>query len=336
MASVARPGPERPRPSAADRPTPRLARPSAPAVAPVARAGAAPRLLRPGHAAPLPARVPAPLTERPIRRPTPGVRPSPPLAAVALPRLLARAGAVRTPAGRALRLIGAEFEADALQQAKTAPAWLDAVAPGQRCVAIHLGLARHCEPALLRLLDAWIARQAEQGSYTLLLLAARLWRNQRRLAALAARHADAPHVHLGLLGRGPLAGPVWQAAMALQREHPGLFVWLPLECAHAAPTHAAAASIGWLWDAATPQRPALTAGLALAYPLLLRGWRPDAQSTLALHRLMALCREAAIGWLAAASAPEPALRLAAHLSAADAPHGNVRAAHAIQSFTIRE
>lgn len=282
-----------------------------------------------------------------MRHPGPAGRRSLPVAPVALPHLLARSGALQTPAGRALRLIGAELEAEALQRDGLPPAWLEAVAPGQRCVAIHLSLARHCSPAMLRLLDAWIARQADYGSYTLLLVAARLWRHGERLATLAARHATAPHVHLGLLGRRPLAMQIWQTAMALQRAHPGLFLWLPLECAHAAPTHAAA-SIGWLWDAGTPQRPKLSPGLALAYPLLLRGWRPDALATLAIHRLMALCREAEVGWLAAApeqsagnalwptSAPDLKLRLAAHLSGIDAPHSNVRAAHAIQSFTIRE
>lgn len=216
-------------------------------------------------------------------------------------------------------------------------------------MAWNLTLARHCAPESLRSLDRWIGEQAEHGIYTLVLLAARLWINASRLSMLAARYAQLPHVHLALLGRKPLARRLWQAAMALQHMHPSLFLWLPLECAHAAPTHAAAASVGWLWDATTPQRPALMAVHALAYPIVLRGWCPDVQRALLINRTMALCREASIGWLArpdasvnggsselTAAAVDLKLRLAVHLSHVDASGNHMRATDALRTISLQE
>lgn len=264
-----------------------------------------------------------------------------------LPRLTAHDGALRLPSGIPLRLLGCvsasapepATPSSGLLQREADPGWLAGIPAGQRCIGIPLTLARHCSGDALRALDERIRQHARRGSYTLLIVAARLWLAGPRLLQLAQRYAARPEVQLALSGRAPLAPRVWATACALRRAHPESVVWLPLECAQAAATHPAQPGIGWLWDAAAPQNPGAAMRTAARYPVLLYRWRPLAHSALSQNRLMALCRAAGIGWLAQAPEHEAAatrlasqggdaelrLRLAVHASCDPAPAPRRRA-----------
>lgn len=186
---------------------------------------------------------------------------------------------------------------------RDAEALLADVPPGRRCVAVSLGLAKQMNPAGLAALDARIEAHAAAGIYTLLRLDARLWMHGHHLR-LARRYAREPAVLFALLGRRPLAARLWAASQALRLAHPRALVWLPLESAQTALAVGAHEGLGWLWDAARPQgpRPQLLAG-ALRQPVLLDGWQPSAHSPMTHDRLMSLCRQGGIGWLARCSAP---------------------------------
>lgn len=245
-------------------------------------------------------------------------------------------GVLRDASGSALRLLGLRLAAstapDELAQADTL---LDGIAPGQRCLALELSLVAEASPRALAALDERISQWAERGIYTLLRMHARLWSNGHHVR-LARRYAGQPAVLYALTGRLPLASRLWAAAQALREAHPRALVWLPLEAMHAAPRGASAAGVGLLWDAAQPQSPprdALAGGLR--QPLLLDGWAPSAHHPMAHDRLMALCRQGNVGWLARCAPgwfepargralPVPvravhALQHAVHLSGAAAP-----------------
>lgn len=213
------------------------------------------------------------------------------------------------------------------------PGWLDDIPSGQRCIAVPLTLARHGSGDALRVLDERIRQNTRRGSYTLLILAARLWLDGRCALQLARRYASQGEVQLALAGRKPLAARAWAAAGALHHAQPELMVWLPLECAQAAAGQPTQPGTGWLWDAAAPQKPGAAMHTASRYPVMLYRWQPLAQSAMAQNRLMALCRAAGMGWLAqpsghdAAAARRPPaggdtslrLRLAVHASLEAAP-----------------
>jgi hypothetical protein len=203
-----------------------------------------------------------------------------------------------------VRLLGVHSHSGAVgSDLRDAEALLADVAPGRRCVAVSLGLARQVNPAALAELDARIAAHAAVGIYTLLRLEARLWMHGHHLR-LARRYAREPAVLFALLGRSPLAAQLWAARQALGLAHPRALVWLPLESAQTALAAGAHEGLGWLWDAARPQdpRPRLLAG-ALRQPVLLDGWQPSAHSPMSHDRLMSLCRQGGIGWLARCSGP---------------------------------
>lgn len=212
--------------------------------------------------------------------------------------------------GQPVRLLGLRSQGGAaagdLGDAETL---LADVAPGQRCVAVSLTHVAQLKPAALDALDARIAQQAAAGIYTLLRIEARLWLHGHHLR-IARRYAQEPAVLFGLLGRKPLATRLWAASQALHGLHPRALVWLPLEsapvalAAGAGTGMGAGAPMGWLWDAARPQGPR-TPALAgtLRQPVLLDGWQPSAHSPMAHDRLMSLCRQGGIGWLASCPGP---------------------------------
>ena len=177
-------------------------------------------------------------------------------------------------------------------------ALLAGVAPGQRCVAVSLALAAQLTPAALAALDTRIALHAQAGIYTLLRVAARLWMHGHHLR-LGRRYARQPAALFALIGRSPLSARLWTAAQALRAAHPRALVWLPLESAQAALAAGAHEGVGLLWDAARPQHPRqpVLQG-TLRQPVLLDGWQPAAHNPLAHDRLMSLCRQGGVGWLA--------------------------------------
>lgn len=258
-----------------------------------------------------------------------------------LPRLATHGNALCLPTGAPVRLLGYVSASAPEPMAATDgapvhgahPGWLAEIPAGQRCIAVPLTLARHRSPDALRALDERIRQHARRGSYTLLILAARLWLGDQCALQLARRYAGRADVHLALSGREPLAERAWAAARALHHAHPELIVWLPLECAQAAAAQPIERGLGWLWDTAAPQNPRAAMQTAARYPVMLYRWQPLAQSAASQNRLMALCRAAGMGWLAhpgaqAASAnrwassgsdPDLRLRLAVHSSREAAP-----------------
>lgn len=257
-------------------------------------------------------------------------------AADALPWLRSAGGNLQAESGPPLRLLGLHLATPSEQAGLAeAEALLVGVAPGQRCVALRLSLAAQTAACALPQLDAWIARGAASGIYTLLRFDARLWLHGHHLP-LARRYAATPGVLYALAGRPPLAERLWQAAQALRAVHPRAFVWLPLESAQVALRDPGARNWGLLWDASHPQAPAPAALTgALHVPVLLDAWEPGTGHPLAHERLMALCRQAHMGWLAHSASgwtrtrpglTEPnraahALRHAVYLSTAGAAAG---------------
>ena len=207
-----------------------------------------------------------------------------------------------------MRLLGLRSPGDATDAALDlldAETLLTDVAAGQRCVAVTLGHAAQVKPAALLALDVRIAQFAAAGMYTLLRFEARLWLHGHHLR-LARRHAQSPAVLYALLGRKPLATKLWAASEAVHHVHPRALVWLPLESAQAALAASAGprSNMGWLWDAARPQGPHTTALVGgLRQPVLLDGWSPSPHNPMAHDRLMSLCREGGIGWLARGTGP---------------------------------
>lgn len=221
------------------------------------------------------------------------VRQAPPSA---LAWLAGGPGGLQRSDGAPLRLLGLRLDADAPDlPAALADRLLAGVAPGGRCIGLPLARVAQLAPAALAALDERIAAWAGIGMYTLLRLDARLWQRGHHLR-LAQRYREQPAVLYALAGRRPLAGPLWQAAQALHALHPRALVWLPLESAQAALRSPGTRGLGLLWDAARPQSPDL--GGLLQYPLLLDGWNADASHPLAHQRLLALCRQGHVGWLA--------------------------------------
>lgn len=222
--------------------------------------------------------------------------------------------------GTAVRLLGLRLDASATDAVLAQAAdLLAAVPPGARCIGLQLSRAGQVAPAALPRLDGQIARWAAAGAYTMLRLDARLWQRGDHLR-LARRYADQPAVQYALAGRPPLAERLWQAVLALRAVHPRALVWLPLESAQAALRGHADAGLGLLWDATSPRAPGLAG--ALRQPLLLDGWDADAPNPLAHERLMALCRQGQLGWLARSEAGWFSLRLGQLLPC--------RACHALQ------
>ena len=176
---------------------------------------------------------------------------------------------------------------------------LGGVPPGERCIAVPVALAAQMKPEALATLDARIASSARAGVYTLLRIEARLWMHGHHLR-LARRYAQEPAVHFALIGRSPLSARLWAAAGALHAVHRRAVVWLPLESAGAALAAGVEAGLGLLWDARRPQRPgAPVLRGTLKQPVMLDGWHPAAaQNPLAHDRLMSLCRQGGVGWLA--------------------------------------
>jgi len=236
------------------------------------------------------------------------------LSAFDLAWLNTRGGLLQDARGEAVRLLGLRSPGGAANvehDLRDAAALLADVAPGRRCIAVSLGHAAQMKPAALAALDARIAQHAAAGIYTLLRLEARLWLHGHHLR-VARRYAQEPAVLFALLGRKPLAARLWAASLDLHRAHPRALVWLPIESAQAAlaadaGTRASAgtsANLGWLWDAARPQGPRAPAlAGALRQPVLLDGWSPSAHSPMADDRLMSLCRQGGIGWLAQCAGP---------------------------------
>ena len=214
--------------------------------------------------------------------------------------LSAAAGSLRGADGEAVRLLGLRSQGGTADvDLRDAELLLASVAPGQRCVAVSLALVAQMKPTALAALDARIALHASAGIYTLLRLEARLWMLGHHLR-LARRYAQQPAALFALIGRHPLAGRLWAAAQTLRAVHPRAVVWLPLESAHVALAAGADEGVGLLWDAARPQGPrqAVLQG-TLRQPVLLDGWQPGAHNPLAHDRLISLCREGGVGWLAA-------------------------------------
>jgi len=220
--------------------------------------------------------------------------------------LSATNGVLQDDHAAAVCLLGLRSQGAADVDVRDAETLLADVPPGRRCVAVSLGLSAQTNPGALAALDARIAAHAAAGIYTLLRFEARLWMHGHHLR-LARRYAQEPAVLFGLLGRRPLAARLWAASQALRLAHARALVWLPLESAQTALAAGAAGAhegLGWLWDAARPQgpRPQLLAG-ALRQPVLLDGWQPAAHSPMAHDRLMSLCRQGGIGWLAHCTGP---------------------------------
>lgn len=242
--------------------------------------------------------------------------------------------------GSALRLLGLRLspeatgatgaDADDAADVARVDQLLADVPPGRRCVALCLSRAAQLKPAALQRLDARIDEWAAQGIYTLLRFDARLWLHGHHLR-LAQRHLQRSAVLFGLMGRPPLGARLWAATRALQSLHPRALVWLPLDAVAASAPARSLPGVGLLWDATRPQAPpaAALAGI-LRQPLLLDGWQPLMQAPMAHERLMALCRQGNVGWLAHSAAgwfgrsrgmPVPtravhALQRAVHASAA--------------------
>lgn len=235
-----------------------------------------------------------------------------------LPWLSVRAGVLYDSAGRVVRLIGLRVDglpaergdARSSVAAEAAPTTLlSAVPEGRRCVALPMQALADMKPAALAGLDAAVEAHATAGAYTLLRIEPRLWLQDHHLQ-LARRYAGQPAVLFALLGREDLADALAKAALALRSVHAGACLWLPLAAARSTFAALPDPRIGLLWNAADPQGPrppALTG--CLRAPVLLDGWQPNALHPLADERLMRLCREAGIGWLA--SLPDqPRSRLA--------------------------
>lgn len=176
---------------------------------------------------------------------------------------------------------------------------LAGIPAGQRCIAVPIARVAQTRSAGLRALDARIAANAQAGIYTLLRIEARIWLHGHQLR-LARRYADNSAVLFALIGRQPLAERLWSAAQGLRSVHPRSVVWLPLESAGAALAASPGEGFGLLWDAARPQRPRTDVLQGtLRRPVVLDGWQPGAErNPLADERLMNLCREGGIGWLA--------------------------------------
>ena len=240
-------------------------------------------------------------------------------------------GALHTADGRSLRLLGVRLDM-AAQEADLAQvqALLEGVPPGSRCVSLQLSRAAPLAETALPALDARIAAWAAAGVYTLLRFDAQLWQRGHHLR-LARRYANEAAVLYALAGRAPLAERLWQAALALRAQHPRALVWLPLESAAPALRVRTAEGLGLLWDATRPQSPRTPAlSRSVQHPLLLDGWEVDTRNPLVHERLMALCRQGNVGWLAHSNAgwfglrqgqPVPgravhALQRAIHLSTA--------------------
>lgn len=271
-----------------------------------AQAVAVARGRRPSPKAPLP---PARQVAKPAATRAPGAartRASA-VSASTLPWLSIRAGALVDSRGQPLRLIGLRSEGDG------APCDLQAlmadVPAGQRCVSLPLRVVAQLTPAALARLDETIAALAEAGAYSLLRVDARLWLHGHHLK-LARRYAGHSAVMFALLGRERLADKLLRALLALRAWHPAACVWLPLESARSACASLPDPRVGLLWDAVRPQAPRAP-GLAggLRAPLLLDGWQPNPRHPLADDRLMRLCQQGGIGWLArcdaAAMSPGP-------------------------------
>ncbi|MDQ7958942.1 MAG: hypothetical protein RET84_23705, partial [Pseudomonadota bacterium] len=256
--------------------------------------------------APAPPRAATPRAATPrarIGRPVPQAAARAAMAVSSLDWLRSEGGNLLAADGATLRLLGLRLSPNADAAAIACADQLLAQVPqGRRCVALCLSLAAQLTPPALLRLDARIDAWAAQGIYTLLRLDARLWLHGHHLR-LAQRHARRPAVMFGLLGRPPLAARLWAAARALQSLHPRALVWLPLESVAELPQARMQPGLGLLWDATRPQAPpaAALAG-TLRQPLLLDGWQPLAQAPMAHERLMALCRQGNIGWLAHSAA----------------------------------
>ena len=262
-------------------------------------------------AAARPATAQRPAITRPARTKARALRPVVSADAAALSAELAwlssRFGSLQDANGAAVRLLGLRSQGDTpaaigadLRDVQTL---LAAVAPGQRCVALSLSLVAQLKPAALVALDTRIAQHAAAGIYTLLRIEARLWLHGHHLR-LARRYAQEPAVLFALLGRSPLASRLSAAAQALRAAHPRAVAWLPLESADAALLSGATEGLGLLWDAARPQGPhsAVLQG-TLHQPVLLDGWLPAVMHPMAHDRLMSLCRQVGVGWLARSAGP---------------------------------
>lgn len=225
-----------------------------------------------------------------------------------LPPLRIQAGTLRVSAGRPLRLMGLHSDgSDHERDLRDLQLALAAVPGGSRCIALTIRvLAQLRLEALLRL-DEAIAEYAAAGAYTLLRIDARLWLRGHHLK-LARHYVGSPAVHFALLGRRALADRLARTAVALRSAHPSACVWLPLESARAVFAIDKDLQFGLLWDAMQPQAPR-GQGLqaSLRAPMLLDGWQPGAQHTLADQRLMRLCSEGGIGWLV--RSPQPLVPL---------------------------
>jgi hypothetical protein len=251
--------------------------------------------------------VPPTALRRPSARAILAKTPGSARAATGLGWLSTAAGVLRDANGVAVRLLGLRSQGEAADiDLRDIETLLTNVAPGQRCVAVSMALTAQMKPAALMTLDARIARCAEAGIYTLLRIEARLWLREHHLR-LARRYEQEPAVLFALIGRKPLATRLWTAAQALRATHARAVVWLPLESAQATLAAGASEGLGLLWDAMHPQHPhgAVLQG-TLRQPVLIDGWLPAAHHPLAHDRLMSLCRQSGVGWLA--RSPEPWLR----------------------------
>jgi len=223
-----------------------------------------------------------------------------------LPWLHADGGALRDAEGNSVRLIGLQSlcrSADPFAGGDCG--LLASVPPGQGCVARPLSVKAQVQAAALATLDEDIALHAQAGCYTLLRLDARLWLRGHHLT-LARRYAEEPAVLFALMGLSPLAGRMWAASLALRALHPRALVWLPLESARVALQLGAASGggLGLLWDASRPRHPhgAVLQG-TLHAPVLIDGWQPTAHHPMAHDRLMSLCRQGGLGWIARSARP---------------------------------
>lgn len=218
-----------------------------------------------------------------------------------MPALAIRAGALVDAAGRSLCLIGLHG-GPLVPAAALFDGPFMAVPAGRRCVVWNLQTVADLTPAALARLDAAVAAHAAAGAYTLLRVAARLWLHGHQVA-LARRHAGNPAVLFALTGRAELAVRLAHAVLALREAHPTACVWLPLESARTAFATWPDPCVGLLWDAARPQHPGRHMGSGLRAPVMLDGWWPDALHPMADERLMRLCRQGGMGWLARPRAP---------------------------------
>ena len=227
-----------------------------------------------------------------------------------LPWLGIQAGTLREHGGQPLRLTGLHSDGHDREGDLRALQWaLPSVPEGRRCMAVTVRVLAQLLPEALRVLDELIAEYAAAGAYTLLRIDARPWLRGDHVK-LARRYAGNACVLFALLGRKALADRLARAALALRAEHPTACVWLPLESARTAFAIGKDLQFGLLWDAMQPQAPRGPGLLAsLRAPMLLDGWQPGAQHTLADQRLMRLCTEGGIGWLVRSPQPlVPVLR----------------------------